>query len=152
MCRADFDGGPRLPSPRGPISHAVIKATFASDRVCSRFRVVRTDDALIDEDFQLALYCCYELHYQGFAGVSDDWEWNPGLLQLRGDLERAFEESLRSALPDESSVAASRGAGCLVATDPGHWVLSVGLAAAARDPISCTRDLGAPVRLPAEGS
>ena len=62
-------------------------------------------DVLTDEDFQLALYCCYELHYQGFAGVSDDWEWNPGLLQLRGELERAFEQSLRQALPDESSLA-----------------------------------------------
>ena len=53
----------------------------------------------------MALYCCYELHYHGFAGVSDDWEWNPGLLELRGEMERAFEESLHSALPDEGSVA-----------------------------------------------
>ena len=102
-CRADCHAGPRLPSPRGPISHAVIKAISRPVGVL-KVPLVRTDDPLIDEDFQLALYCCYELHYQGFAGVSDGWEWNPGLLLLRGDLERTFEESLRSALPDESSV------------------------------------------------
>jgi hypothetical protein len=71
------------------------------------FRVprIRTDAVLTDEDLQLALYCCYELHYQGFAGVGDDWEWHPGLLQLRSVLEWTFEESLRLALPNESSVA-----------------------------------------------
>lgn len=67
---------------------------------------VRSDDALTDEDLQLALYCCYELHYQGFTHVSDNWEWNPCLLQVRGELERVFEESLRAALPDDSGVAA----------------------------------------------
>jgi len=39
----------------------------------------------------LALYCCYELHYRGFAGVDDGWEWEPSLLALRRDLELAFE-------------------------------------------------------------
>jgi hypothetical protein len=95
---------PQLPSPRGPISHAVLKALSRPPGSFSAPHVY-TDGALTDEDFQLALYCCYELHYQGFAGVSDDWEWNPGLLQLRSELERVFEESLRQALPDESSVA-----------------------------------------------
>ena len=41
-------------------------------------------------DLQLALYMCYELHYRGFAGVDPTWEWNPGLLHLRGQLERIF--------------------------------------------------------------
>ena len=81
------------------------QGTFASARGFQSSRASARDDVLTDEDLQLALYCCYELHYQGFAGVSDDWEWNPGLLQLRSELERAFEESLRAALPDESSVA-----------------------------------------------
>ena len=35
-------------------------------------------------DLQMALYMCYELHYRGFAGVDPTWEWNPGLLHLRG--------------------------------------------------------------------
>jgi hypothetical protein len=69
--------------------------------------LVRTDDALTDEDLQLALYCCYELHYQGFAHVSDDWEWDPCLLKLRGELEETFEKSLRAELMDDSGVAAA---------------------------------------------
>ena len=99
-----FHGRPQLPSPRGPISHAVIKA-LSNPTGAFRAPRVRTDAVLTDEDLQLALYCCYELHYQGFAGVGDDWEWHPGLLQLRSVLEWTFEESLRLALPNESSVA-----------------------------------------------
>jgi hypothetical protein len=55
------------------------------------------------EDFQLALYVCYELHYRGFGGVSDAWEWEPGLLGLRRELEHAFLEVVRGllgAVPD----------------------------------------------------
>ena len=103
--RSDRRPGPELPSPRGPVSHAVVKAL---SRPPGLFRVppVRTDEVLTNEDLQLALYCCYELHYQGFARVSDDWEWNPSLLELRGELERAFEASLRAELPDDGAVAA----------------------------------------------
>ena len=36
--------------------------------------------ALTDEDLQLSLAVCYELHYRGFDGVSEDWEWEPALL------------------------------------------------------------------------
>jgi Iron-containing redox enzyme len=46
-------------------------------------------------DMQLALYMCYELHYRGFAGVDPTWEWNPGLLHLRAQLERAFLAGVR---------------------------------------------------------
>ncbi|MDA0167264.1 iron-containing redox enzyme family protein [Solirubrobacter ginsenosidimutans] len=46
------------------------------------------------EDLQLALYCCYELHYRGFEGVDDRWEWEPSLLALRAELERRFERDL----------------------------------------------------------
>jgi len=51
------------------------------------------------EDLQLALYCCYELHYQGLLGVDDRWEWEPSLLRLRHRLESVFEAQLRAALP-----------------------------------------------------
>jgi Iron-containing redox enzyme len=104
--RDDHTGGPQLPSPRGPISHAVLKAISRPSGML-RSPLVRTGDPLTDEDFQLALYCCYELHYQGFAGVNDRWEWNPALLQLRGELEERFEEGLREALPDDRSVGAA---------------------------------------------
>lgn len=46
-------------------------------------------------DLQLALCMCYELHYRGFAGVDPTWEWNPDLLKLRAELERAFLAGVR---------------------------------------------------------
>jgi pyrroloquinoline quinone (PQQ) biosynthesis protein C len=60
---------------------------------------VRADPADADpygDDLQLALYCCYELHYRGFAGVDEEREWEPGLLALRREMERVFERALRA--------------------------------------------------------
>ena len=48
-----------------------------------------------DEDLQLALYLCYELHYRGLPGVDDRWEWSPSLLALRQALEDRFERALQ---------------------------------------------------------
>jgi hypothetical protein len=55
-------------------------------------------DPLNDDDFQLALYVLYELHYRGFDGVDPMWEWEPSMLRVRGRLERIFESVLRDAL------------------------------------------------------
>ena len=88
---------PRLPAARGPLSAAVLEF-LRGDATA----LAATDPAGADpfgEDLQLALYCCYELHYRGFAGVADDLEWHPGLLALRGALEAAFEAALRAAVP-----------------------------------------------------
>jgi hypothetical protein len=58
-------------------------------------------------DLHLALSVCYELHYRGFWGVDPDWEWNAGLLHLRGRLEDVFLTALRQDVgavgPDESA-------------------------------------------------
>jgi hypothetical protein len=51
-------------------------------------------DPLGSEDVQLALHLCYGLHYDGFDGVDDGWEWEPSLLALRGNLERQFLRAL----------------------------------------------------------
>jgi hypothetical protein len=40
----------------------------------------------------------YELHYRGFAGVDERWEWQPSLLGLRCELEADFEAALRERL------------------------------------------------------
>jgi Iron-containing redox enzyme/Iron-binding zinc finger CDGSH type len=83
---------PPLPRSRGPLSSAVLAALRGEPSL-------RADPADTDpygDDLQLALYCCYELHYRGFAGVPDDREWEPGLLALRRELERAFEAALRA--------------------------------------------------------
>jgi hypothetical protein len=56
--------------------------------------VAEVEDPLADDDLQLALYACFELHYRGFPGVDPDWEWSPVLLALRAVLEQAFLEAL----------------------------------------------------------
>ena len=51
-------------------------------------------------DLQLALSVCYELHYRGFVGVDERWEWDPGVLALRARLEETFLETIRVEVGD----------------------------------------------------
>jgi Iron-containing redox enzyme len=95
---------PTLPTPRGPLSAELLASLRQAPHHLSAPSVV-CEDALLDEDVQLALYCCYELHYQGFSGVSEGWEWEPSLVAFRCVLEEAFERHLRLAVPDYWSVA-----------------------------------------------
>lgn len=93
---------PPLPAARGPLSDAVL--SLVTERV-PRSHLVRVEAGIRDSDpfgidVQLALYCCYELHYRGFAGVDPEWEWNPGLLHLRGRLESVFLDAVRRDVGD----------------------------------------------------
>lgn len=56
------------------------------------------EDPLEDDDLQLALYLCFELHYRSFPGVDPAWEWNPGLLAIRAALEHRFLAALEVEL------------------------------------------------------
>ncbi|MFC7401406.1 iron-containing redox enzyme family protein [Citricoccus sp. GCM10030269] len=60
-----------------------------------------SDDILYDEDLQLALFCLYELHYGGINGVDDRWEWEPSLLEIRREMETAFEARLRRGVTEQ---------------------------------------------------
>ncbi len=60
---------------------------------------VTVDDVLADDDLQMALYLCYELHYAGVDGVDERMEWSPLVLMLRSALEAAFEAALRDLVP-----------------------------------------------------
>jgi len=80
---------PRLPEPRGAASAALFAALRRPPGALDRLPA--PDDG---EDLQLALYCCYELHYRGFDGVDAGWEWDPGLLGARAGLEARFEAEL----------------------------------------------------------
>jgi hypothetical protein len=94
---------PALPTPRGEVSEAVIDA-LAADRP-----VPSTVDRALDpygEDLQLALYCLYELHYRGFAGVDAEREWDPALLTLRRELEEIFLGAVRAECPAGADVDA----------------------------------------------
>jgi hypothetical protein len=55
----------------------------------------RVVDPLTDEELQLSLWICYELHYRGFDEVDDGWEWQPDLLQFRAALEAQLLDALR---------------------------------------------------------
>src|SRR5919112_1919960 len=90
---------PSAPSPRGPLSEAVLDALHeAPGSPLPPVHAGHVADPLADDDLHLALYCCYELHYRGFDGVDEAWEWDPGLLTFRAQLEAIFEQGMRDAL------------------------------------------------------
>jgi hypothetical protein len=91
-------GGAPLPRTRGPLSAHLLDHLAGPVRAVPPFpaSVVEAADPLTGDDFHLALYCCYELHYRGFADVDAAWEWEPSVLALRAALESAFEKALRA--------------------------------------------------------
>ncbi len=88
-----------LPAARGAISTVLLDELQQEPHQLPEIAIAPTPDPLSDEDLQLSLYLCYELHYRGLAGVDDEWEWEPSLLALRRRLERSFEEALLAAVP-----------------------------------------------------
>jgi Iron-containing redox enzyme len=90
----------RMPPARGPLS-AWLAATLRRSPAATPAAVTAppvpdgSQAAWADEDLQLALWSCYELHYRGFEDVDEDWEWHPAVLALRGSLEQRWLTSLR---------------------------------------------------------
>lgn len=104
---AQRPGVPALPAPRGPLSTAVL--AILRDTTPSAASIGPAAMAQVDaygDDLQLALYCCYELHYRGFAGVSDEVEWDPRLLGLRQQMEWVFLAALRADVAGGTDLAA----------------------------------------------
>lgn len=83
----------RLPRPRGPLSAATFRRL--SGPVSDEPSAHPVADASAD-DAAITLWTLYELHYRGFDEVDDHWEWAPGLMQVRADLETDLEGRLRS--------------------------------------------------------
>ncbi|GGL27873.1 iron-containing redox enzyme family protein [Planomonospora parontospora] len=94
----------QLPLPRGPITARLFDALADPPHAFDLPLPRPAHPALEDDDLQLALFACYELHYRGFDGVDDRWEWNTSLLGLRAALERRFEEGLAGAVPRPPAV------------------------------------------------
>lgn len=100
---------PQLPDARGPLSLAVLSqlTEHVPHHHLARIEASLGDSDPYGIDLQLTLYVCYELHYRGFARVDPRWEWNAGLLHLRGQLENAFLAAVRQQVgeigPDETA-------------------------------------------------
>jgi hypothetical protein len=109
------------PQARGPASAILLDVLRRPPGTPMPLPVPRTADPLADDDLQLALYLCYELHYGALDGVDDRWEWDPGLLAFRAVLERAFERALRDAVRPPAAPPDGVGAAlhALVAADDG---------------------------------
>jgi hypothetical protein len=87
-----------LPQPRGDRSALVLDHLVEDVHELAPVALGDVSDPLTDDDLQLALYLCYELHYRGLPGVDARWEWEPSLLALRREWEAAFEEALLAAI------------------------------------------------------
>lgn len=98
---SDIDGGqatpsgPVSPAHRGPLSAAVLTALQRHPGSLGPVPPLAGVDVLANDDLQLALYCCYELHYRGLGGTDPGWEWDPALLGFRADMEQVFFRRLR---------------------------------------------------------
>ncbi len=89
---------PILPEARGPLSEALLAALRRPTHGLA-LSAPQSADPFADEDLQLSLYLCYELHYRGLDGVDERWEWEASLLGLRAELEEQFERALTEAVP-----------------------------------------------------
>ena len=78
------------PSPRGTASGLLLERLGSEVRALPYYSPPLPEDPLSDEDLQLALYLCYELHYRGIPDAHPEWEWEPSLLRLRRRLESHF--------------------------------------------------------------
>jgi hypothetical protein len=88
----------RLPAPRGNVSELLLSELTGDVRRLESPALACCADPLRDEDLQLSLYLCYELHYRGLPDVDERWEWEPSLLAVRRELEVEFERALREAV------------------------------------------------------
>lgn len=95
-----------IPDRRGPISASVLSMLTGGPATrAAEVRVLASEvaDPLADGDLQLALACCYELHYRGLRGVDDRWEWDPSLLAVRAVLEEVVERALRDLVGPQAT-------------------------------------------------
>lgn len=113
---------------RGPLSEAVLGALIGEGSSelggLAEAAVRACDDVATDDDVQLALFLLYASAYGSLEAIDPGKEWDPALIAVRGILERAFERSLRDAvpipaLPDPTVDAVARALFDLVQADTG---------------------------------
>ena len=110
------DSAKALPS-AGPICDLIVEmlsvprkdASLSAEPVEEAARLVAlVESPLGDDDLQLALYLCFELHYRSFPNVDPAWEWDPTLLAVRAVLEEAFFDALEAAIASSGPVDPAR--------------------------------------------
>jgi hypothetical protein len=93
-------------TPRGPLSGRILEL-LASPNPVREFRPVlhlvqgaidEAESVSRDEDIQLTLFLLYDLHYGSLGEMSDEWEWQPGLIDARIRIEHELERELRTAI------------------------------------------------------
>ena len=102
-----------MPPARGPVSAwlaATLRQAPAPDTAVTVAPPLprQATAAWDDEDLQLALWCCYELHYRGFEDVDEDWESHPAVTALLAALERPWVAALRGLAGGSVQVPADR--------------------------------------------
>src|SRR5207249_3194265 len=80
-----------IPPARGPLTQMLLTHLRGEGGLGQQAVEV---DPRTDDDLHLALYLCYQMHYGGLHGVSDDLEWDPDVLAFRDVLDAAFEDAL----------------------------------------------------------
>ena len=118
---AELSGAP-LPPPEGPLSAFVadclVRPAGDAGAGDGDLRTLlqdaerdlgEVDHDVAEDDLQLALYLCYELHYSSFCDVDPGWEWDPLLIRVRRALESAFLTALRRDVPRHEGAPAGLG-------------------------------------------
>lgn len=86
-----------LPPPRGALSDSISAA------LSGPFREQVPDLPAVGgadhDDAAISLWVLHQLHYRGFDGVDERWEWHPDLHAVRWLLEGDLEERLRKRMP-----------------------------------------------------
>ena len=92
----------KLPQPRGACSERLaemLASAPSADGGHSQLQWLAEQasnaEPIGDDDIQVSLAMLYGLHYQGWDGVDERWEWHPALLRARATLESPFERALR---------------------------------------------------------
>jgi hypothetical protein len=88
----------KFPTPRGPLSENLFATLSGKGRHLLSADLAKgktAEDLLTDDDVQLSLWACYQLHLGGFNDVDDRWEWDPAVLGFRAKLEKRLERFLR---------------------------------------------------------
>ncbi len=135
-----------LPEPRGAVTALLLDALAGPVRPLPAAPAPSDD-----EDLQLALYLCYELHYRGLPGVDERWEWEPSLL---GAARRAGARASRRRCGATCRCRPASGAMDLdAARDRGRRRRALALEAprARRHARAVPRVRGPPLGLPAQG-